>query len=84
VAVAAGLAGARAAHTLMLLRRGYALFYPNPRGSAGRGREFVRHVLGDMGGADTTIISPASIIWSKQASPIPSAWESRAAAMAAS
>jgi dipeptidyl aminopeptidase/acylaminoacyl peptidase len=37
---------------LMLLRRGYAVFMPNPRGSSGRGQAFVRHVYGDMGGAD--------------------------------
>jgi dipeptidyl aminopeptidase/acylaminoacyl peptidase len=37
---------------LMLLRRGYALFCPNPRGSAGRGQPFARRVLRDMGGAD--------------------------------
>jgi dipeptidyl aminopeptidase/acylaminoacyl peptidase len=43
----------RAPALLMLLRRGYALFFPNPRGSSGRGQEFIRHVLGDMGGADT-------------------------------
>lgn len=38
---------------LMLLQRGYALFMPNPRGSAGRGQDFARQVVGDMGGADT-------------------------------
>jgi dipeptidyl aminopeptidase/acylaminoacyl peptidase len=38
---------------LMLVRRGYAVFFPNPRGSTGRGQEFARRVLGDMGGADT-------------------------------
>jgi len=38
---------------LMLLKRGYAIFFPNPRGSTGRGQEFARGVLGDMGGADT-------------------------------
>lgn len=37
---------------LILLERGYAIFFPNPRGSSGRGREFVRHVYGDPGGAD--------------------------------
>jgi dipeptidyl aminopeptidase/acylaminoacyl peptidase len=40
-------------YTLMLLRRGYAVLLPNPRGSVGRGQDFVRQVLGDMGGADT-------------------------------
>jgi len=37
----------------MLLKRGYAIFLPNPRGSTGRGQAFVQPVLGDMGGADT-------------------------------
>jgi len=37
----------------MLLRRGYAVFFPNPRGSSGRGQDFARRVVGDMGGADT-------------------------------
>jgi dipeptidyl aminopeptidase/acylaminoacyl peptidase len=37
----------------MLLKRGYAAFFPNPRGSSGRGRDFIRQVVGDMGGADT-------------------------------
>jgi dipeptidyl aminopeptidase/acylaminoacyl peptidase len=41
------------AAVLMLLARGYCAFFPNPRGSAGRGQHFARHVLGDMGGADT-------------------------------
>jgi dipeptidyl aminopeptidase/acylaminoacyl peptidase len=45
--------GRTGVHILMLLRRGYAIFYPNPRGSTGYGQEFSRHVLGDMGGADT-------------------------------
>ncbi|MFI4886250.1 MAG: S9 family peptidase [Steroidobacterales bacterium] len=45
--------GRRSIGTLMLLRRGYAIFLPNPRGSTGRGQDFVRPVLGDMGGADT-------------------------------
>jgi dipeptidyl aminopeptidase/acylaminoacyl peptidase len=39
-------------HFLMLLRHGYAIFLPNPRGSSGRGRQFARSVLGDVGGAD--------------------------------
>jgi len=38
---------------MLLLSRGYAVFMPNPRGSSGRGREFARRVVGDMGGADT-------------------------------
>lgn len=37
----------------LLLARGYAVFFPNARGSSGRGPEFARHVLGDMAGADT-------------------------------
>jgi dipeptidyl aminopeptidase/acylaminoacyl peptidase len=44
--------GRRGTPLLMLLKRGYAVFLPNPRGSTGRGRDFARHVLGDMGGAD--------------------------------
>jgi dipeptidyl aminopeptidase/acylaminoacyl peptidase len=38
---------------LMLLKRGYAVFYPNPRGSSGRGQDFSRLVVGDMNGAET-------------------------------
>jgi dipeptidyl aminopeptidase/acylaminoacyl peptidase len=38
---------------LMLIKRGYTVFLPNPRGSGGRGQDFTRHVLGEMGGADT-------------------------------
>jgi dipeptidyl aminopeptidase/acylaminoacyl peptidase len=45
--------GRRWAQAIMLLRRGCAIFLPNPRGSTGRGQEFVRPLLGDMGGADT-------------------------------
>jgi dipeptidyl aminopeptidase/acylaminoacyl peptidase len=37
----------------LLIQAGYAVFFPNPRGSTGRGQAFVHHVLGDMGGADT-------------------------------
>jgi len=32
--------------------RGYTVLFPNPRGSAGRGQDFIRGVYGDMGGAD--------------------------------
>jgi dipeptidyl aminopeptidase/acylaminoacyl peptidase len=35
-----------------LLRAGYAIFQPNPRGSTGRGLDFARMVAGDMGGGD--------------------------------
>jgi dipeptidyl aminopeptidase/acylaminoacyl peptidase len=45
--------GRRHAHLLMLLARGYALLLPNPRGSSGRGQDFARRVVGDMGGRDT-------------------------------
>ena len=38
----------------MLLKNGYAVFMPNPRGSTGRGQDFARGVLGDMGGADAS------------------------------
>jgi dipeptidyl aminopeptidase/acylaminoacyl peptidase len=36
----------------VLLRRGYAVFMPNPRGSSGRGQDFARRVMGDIGGDD--------------------------------
>jgi dipeptidyl aminopeptidase/acylaminoacyl peptidase len=38
--------------TGLLVRRGYAVLQPNPRGSWGRGRAFAEKVVGDMGGAD--------------------------------
>ena len=40
-------------YTPLLVSRGYAVLHPNPRGSGGRGQDFARGVLGDMGGADT-------------------------------
>ena len=40
-------------YTPLLVSRGYAVLHPNPRGSSGRGQDFARAVLGDMGGADT-------------------------------
>jgi dipeptidyl aminopeptidase/acylaminoacyl peptidase len=45
--------GRSSPHILVLLKRGYAVFLPNPRGSTGRGQDFARHVLREMGGADT-------------------------------
>lgn len=39
-------------HTLVLVARGYAVLRPNPRGSTGRGAEYVEAVIGDMGGLD--------------------------------
>lgn len=39
--------------TALLARRGYAVLYPNPRGSSTRGQDYARRVEGDMGGADT-------------------------------
>jgi dipeptidyl aminopeptidase/acylaminoacyl peptidase len=36
----------------LLTATGYAVLLPNPRGSAGRGQEFARANLGDMGGGD--------------------------------
>ena len=42
----AGISGA------LLAQDGYAVLLPNPRGSAGRGQEFARANLGDMGGGD--------------------------------
>jgi dipeptidyl aminopeptidase/acylaminoacyl peptidase len=35
-----------------LLLHGYAIFYPNPRGSSGRGQEFIELELGDYGGGE--------------------------------
>lgn len=37
---------------LSLLKSGYAVFLPNPRGSSGRGQAYALEVFGDMGGAD--------------------------------
>jgi dipeptidyl aminopeptidase/acylaminoacyl peptidase len=45
--------GRNGLHWLTLLRQGYAVLFPNPRGSAGRGLEFARRVKGDLNGADT-------------------------------
>jgi dipeptidyl aminopeptidase/acylaminoacyl peptidase len=42
----------RGGTALLLVKRGYTVFLPNPRGSSGRGQAFARHVLADMGGAD--------------------------------
>jgi dipeptidyl aminopeptidase/acylaminoacyl peptidase len=36
----------------LLLSRGFAILAPNPRGSTGRGQDFARRVVGDMGGLD--------------------------------
>jgi dipeptidyl aminopeptidase/acylaminoacyl peptidase len=36
----------------LLAAAGYAVLLPNPRGSAGRGQDFARANLGDMGGGD--------------------------------
>jgi dipeptidyl aminopeptidase/acylaminoacyl peptidase len=36
----------------MLAEEGYAVLLPNPRGSSGRGQEFARANLGEMGGGD--------------------------------
>lgn len=38
--------------TPALVANGFAVLYPNPRGSCGRGQDFARAVLGDMGGGD--------------------------------
>lgn len=37
----------------LLVNAGYAVLFPNPRGSSGRGLEFASRVMGDMGGEDT-------------------------------
>jgi len=36
----------------LLAQEGYAVLLPNPRGSSGRGQDFARANLGDMGGGD--------------------------------
>jgi dipeptidyl aminopeptidase/acylaminoacyl peptidase len=36
----------------VLVQNGWAVLLPNPRGSIGRGQDFARQVVGDMGGAD--------------------------------
>jgi dipeptidyl aminopeptidase/acylaminoacyl peptidase len=46
--------GRMGATVLTLLKHGYAILMPNPRGSTGRGQGFARLVVGDMGGAETT------------------------------
>ncbi len=38
--------------TPLLVKHGYAVFHPNPRGSGGRGQEFARRVRGDLLGED--------------------------------
>ena len=43
----------RMLHLPILLSHGFAVFLPNPRGSSGRGQEFARRVMGDLGGADS-------------------------------
>jgi dipeptidyl aminopeptidase/acylaminoacyl peptidase len=35
-----------------LVSKGYAFLFPNPRGSTGRGQDFVRMVVGDLGGLE--------------------------------
>jgi dipeptidyl aminopeptidase/acylaminoacyl peptidase len=40
----------------LLVSRGYAVLYPNPRGSTGKGQPFQAAVVGDMGGADAADI----------------------------
>jgi dipeptidyl aminopeptidase/acylaminoacyl peptidase len=39
--------------TPLLVAQGYAVLNPNPRGSSGRGQDFARKVLGDVGGDET-------------------------------
>jgi dipeptidyl aminopeptidase/acylaminoacyl peptidase len=38
----------------LLVKNGYAVFLPNPRGSSGRGQTFTRLICGDLGGAECT------------------------------
>ena len=44
--------GSRGLVTLTLLKQGYAVLLPNPRGSSGRGQDFIQQVQGVPGGAD--------------------------------
>ena len=46
----------RMMHSLILLRSGFAVFLPNPRGGSGRGQHFTQRVLGDLGGGDAADI----------------------------
>jgi dipeptidyl aminopeptidase/acylaminoacyl peptidase len=39
-------------HAHLLAGSGYAVLLPNPRGSCGRGQDFARAVIGDLGGAE--------------------------------
>ncbi|WP_158605625.1 S9 family peptidase [Amycolatopsis panacis] len=45
-------AGAHRGDGILLAQAGCAVLLPNPRGSTGRGREFMAANLGDMGGGD--------------------------------
>ena len=40
-------------YTHLLVRAGFAVFHPNPRGSTGRGEAFRAMVIGDLGGAES-------------------------------
>jgi dipeptidyl aminopeptidase/acylaminoacyl peptidase len=40
-----------------LVAEGYAVLSPNIRGSSGRGEDFARSIVGDMGGADTSDVT---------------------------
>jgi dipeptidyl aminopeptidase/acylaminoacyl peptidase len=44
--------GMRGLTTSLLVSRGYAVFFPNPRGSTGHGQAFAEMVYRDMGGGD--------------------------------
>ncbi len=46
------LGRSRYAPLSLLVRHGYAVFLPNPRGSSGRGQDFARRVVGAMGDGD--------------------------------
>ena len=41
----------------ILVARGFAVLRPNPRGSVGRGQDFIEAIVGDMGGTDVDDIT---------------------------
>jgi dipeptidyl aminopeptidase/acylaminoacyl peptidase len=63
--------------------QGWAIFYPNPRGSTNYGETFLKANVNDWGGGDYRDIMTGSTPSSSAASPIPIAWRTSAGATAA-